>query len=207
MLVALGLVLFGYLLGSIPTGYWLVKALKGIDVRTIGSGSTGATNVLRSAGKGAAALVLLFDVFKGWLPVWVAQYAESQIGWSVPLADYHILPTVCGLAAMIGHSKSVFLKFQGGKSAATALGTVIGCQPLAGVCVFALWIFLVWSTRFVSVASITAGLSSPVFMFVFHAPIAYVIYCAIGALYVLARHRANIQRLMARTEPKLGQKT
>jgi glycerol-3-phosphate acyltransferase PlsY len=193
-------------LGSIPTGFWLVKAWKGIDVRTIGSKSTGATNVLRSAGKGAAIAVLVFDVFKGWLPVWLAQYAESQAGWSVPLAEYHILPTVAGLMSMIGHSKSVFLKFQGGKSAATALGTVIGCQPLAGASVFALWIFLVWSTRIVSVASIVAGLSSPVFMAIFHAPIAYVAYCAVGALYVLIRHSANIQRLMAGTEPKLGEK-
>jgi glycerol-3-phosphate acyltransferase PlsY len=206
MLATLGLVLIGYLLGSIPTGFWLVKALKGIDIRTIGSGSTGATNVLRAAGKGAAIFVLLFDLFKGWLPCVLAQWAEMQVGLGVPLSEHHIIPTVAGLASMIGHSKSIFLKFQGGKSAATALGTIIACNAWAGAGTFALWIFLVWATRIVSVASIVAGLSSPVFMAVFGAPIAYVVYCAIGALYVVVRHSANIKRLMSGTEPKIGEK-
>src|SRR5207253_715669 len=105
MLAAVLLVVCGYLLGSIPTGYWTVKALKNIDIRTIGSGSTGATNVLRSAGKWAAAFVLLFDIFKGFLPVYLAQLAEMQQQYAIPYSDWHVLPTVCGLAAMIGHSK------------------------------------------------------------------------------------------------------
>jgi glycerol-3-phosphate acyltransferase PlsY len=206
MLVMLGLVLLGYVLGSIPTGYWLVKAIKGIDIRTLGSGSTGATNVLRAAGKGTAIVVLFFDVFKGFLPVWIAELAEIQPGFAIPWTEYHIVPTIVGLVALIGHSKSIFLKFQGGKSAATALGTIIALNPWVGMCVFGLWIFLVWSVRIVSVASISAGISSPIFMAIFHAPIASVVYCATGALYVLIRHRSNIQRLFAGTEPKIGQK-
>src|SRR5438045_6917320 len=139
MLAAIGMILFGYLLGSIPSGYWLVKALKRIDLRSVGSGSTGATNVLRAAGKFAAVCVLLFDVFKGYLPVWLAQVVEAQPQYAVPLSDWHILPTIAALAALIGHSKSIFLKFQGGKSAATALGTLLACQIGGGLAVFALW--------------------------------------------------------------------
>src|SRR5215813_1781309 len=119
MAYALGLIILGYLMGSLPTGYWLVKALKGIDVRTVGSGSTGATNVLRAAGKGAAAFVLLVDAAKGYLPVWLSIYLESQgLLSGTPLPDLHLIPPAVALAALVGHSKSLFLKFQGGKSAA-----------------------------------------------------------------------------------------
>src|SRR5205823_10972040 len=115
----------------------------------------------------------------GYLPVWLAQVVEAQPQYAVPLSDWHILPTIAALAALIGHSKSIFLKFQGGKSAATALGTLLACQIGGGLAVFALWVFLVWATRIVSIASITAGLFSPISMFLFHAQISYVAYAGV----------------------------
>src|SRR5271154_2093718 len=103
MLTALGFVLLGYLMGSIPTGYWVCLA-RGIDIRKIGSGSTGATNVLRAAGKSAAIFVLIADVAKGYIPVWLSHTPD------VPGAEnWHVLPVLVGVAAMVGHSTSIFL--------------------------------------------------------------------------------------------------
>src|SRR5262249_32926636 len=127
------LVVFSYLLGAIPTGYLVVKTLKGIDLRKVGSGSTGATNVLRNAGKPAAAFVLIIDILKGWLPVTLA--IQAVRGGSVPELPSMLmpwLPCLCGLLALIGHSKSIFLNFMGGKSAATRCGRLIGCSAAAG---------------------------------------------------------------------------
>ena len=124
--------------------------------------------------------------------------------------ENYVTTTVFGvaIAAFIegDQQQSIFLKFQGGKSAATALGTLLALQLFGGLSTFALWIFLVWSTRIVSIASIGAGFASPFLMALFHAQLSYVIYTAIGALYVVVRHRANMQRLLAGTEPKIGQK-
>jgi glycerol-3-phosphate acyltransferase PlsY len=127
------LVIFSYGLGSIPTGYWTVKALKGIDLRKVGSGSTGATNVLRNAGKPAAAFVFVIDILKGWIPVTLA--IQAVRGGSVPELPSMLmpwLPCICGILAVIGHSKSIFLNFKGGKSAATGCGTLIGCSAASG---------------------------------------------------------------------------
>lgn len=206
MLTAVGLILLGYLMGSVPTGFWLVKALKGIDIRTVGSGSTGATNVLRAAGKAAAAFTLIADAAKGYFPVWLAIHLENSGIGQIPWSEHHLVPTIVALATLIGHSKSIFLKFQGGKSAATALGTLLALNLWAGSLTFASWIFLVWATRFVSIASMMAGVLSGLLMAIFHTPISYVLYCMAGALLVIIRHRPNIQRLMAGTEPKIGQK-
>lgn len=207
MLTALVLVILGYVAGSIPTGYWLVRALKGTDVRTVGSGSTGATNVLRAAGRGAAAFVLLVDALKGLVPVWMAIYLDARATFStLPLGDWHLIPPAVAIAAIVGHSRSVFLKFQGGKSAATGLGVILAFNPAAGAVTFLLWVALVWVTRYVSVASIFVSWVCALIMYAWHSPPSYVACCLVGAAYVTYRHKSNIQRLLAGTEPRVGQK-
>lgn len=203
---AAGMLLFAYLMGSIPTGYWLVKALKKIDIRTIGSGSTGATNVLRAAGKGPAVFTLVFDVLKGYIPVALAGSLETSLWSGLPLYYPHLLPTLAAIIAIIGHSKSIFLGFSGGKSAATTLGTLYGLNTAAASATFGLWILIVATTKIVSLASIIAAFACPLFMFIFAAPPAVLIFAGVACIYVVARHKDNIKRLMAGTESKIGDK-
>lgn len=211
-------ILAGYLLGSIPTGYWVGKLIKGIDIREHGSKSTGATNVLRCVGKGPAAFVFFFDIFKAYAPVWVAAtYTReiSQLGPAMPeqLMGLHVLPTAVAVMELIGHSKSIFLGFTGGgKSAAVALGSVFAMNPLAALLSFITWLSILGLSRYVSLASILATASSAVWVYLvnmyFHEPTqwAYVLYCSLGGSYVIYRHKANISRLLAGTESKIGQK-
>jgi glycerol-3-phosphate acyltransferase PlsY len=187
------LVVAAYLMGSLPFGLWVVAALKGIDIREVGSGNIGATNVYRAAGKGAAVAVVLLDMAKGAVPV-VAALFLSVPDWAVALT---------GLAAILGHSRSVFLKFTGGKSVATGIGTILAMSPLAGAVVLALWGGLFGITRTVSLASLVAAVSLPMVLYLLNQPVAYVIYGALAALYVMVRHRANIQRLLAGEEKRL----
>lgn len=228
MLAILTLMALGYILGSIPTGYWVVKALKGIDIRTIGSGSTGTTNVLRAAGKTAALFVLIVDILKGYFPVLLAQVLEeaalshlpsglepmpnSLLGIlvgslkAVPCHDLQLVAPVVAIAALVGHSKSIFLGFQGGKSAATGLGTLFGLNALAAAETFGFWILLVALTRYVSLASMLGVTACVFFMWAAKTPPSYVGYCVFAMIYVIARHKDNIGRLLKGTEPKLGQK-
>lgn len=225
MIAILSLIIIAFVVGGIPTGYWLVKLLKGVDVRTVGSGSTGATNVYRAAGPVAGISVLLLDLLKGAFPVLLGKaMSDPSNPWHLPefmclalpgatlslvaqiVWQYHILPPIGGMVSMIGHSKSIFMKFQGGKSAATGVGTLIACDFGAGMSTFLLWMISVAVFRIVSVASILAGLTCAVFMYLWHAPWAFVIYAAMGGGYVIIRHRSNMKRLLEGTEPKLGQK-
>ena len=182
-----------YLMGSLPFGLWLVKAWKGVDVREVGSGNIGATNVYRAAGKGAAAAVLLLDATKGALPVVVAQ-ALGVPTWALALV---------GLLAILGHSKSVFLGFKGGKSVATGIGAIMAMAPLPGLVVLGLWAAIFAVSRTVSLASIGAAAALPFVLFALHAPLPVIVFGALAALYVIVRHRANIQRLVSGTEKRL----
>ncbi|HEY9784985.1 MAG TPA: glycerol-3-phosphate 1-O-acyltransferase PlsY [Candidatus Obscuribacterales bacterium] len=203
-LTAVIVILGAYILGSIPTGYWLVKALKGIDVREHGSKSTGATNVLRVAGKGPALFVFAFDLLKGYAPVLLAVHLENSA--SGASAGAHVLPPLAALAAIVGHSKSVFLGMQGGKSAATGLGTYFALNPTAAALTFVTWLVVLGAGRIVSLASILAVAVSPLYFFVLNSPTAYVVYAFLGFVYVTMRHKANIKRLMEGREPRIGQK-
>jgi glycerol-3-phosphate acyltransferase PlsY len=205
------LIVFAYLMGSIPTGYWLVKGLKGIDLLQVGSGSTGTTNVLRTAGKGPAAVVFFVDIFKGFLPVLLAikalEYNMVPELTNLSPEGAQWLPFVVAIIALVGHSKSIFLNFKGGKSAATSLGVVIAMNWLAALCSFAFFVFIILVTRFVSLASMLA-VSTSCFVMYYFSPdkLPYSAFCAIGGVYVVLRHRENIKRLMAGTEPRIGQK-
>jgi len=199
------LFLFSYACGSIPTGYWLVKVLKGIDIREVGSGSTGATNVLRTAGKAAALSVFIIDILKGALPVVVAIWLENNT--TLLMSDPHgILPVVLATAALVGHSRSIFLNFQGGKSAATGLGTLFALDWRVGLLTLITFVSIVALGRIVSLGSLLAVLASIFYMLLLKDPKAYAAYCVVGLAYITYRHKSNIQRLLKGTEPKLGDK-
>jgi glycerol-3-phosphate acyltransferase PlsY len=205
MLAAICLIVFAYLLGSIPSGYWITKLVAGVDIRTVGSGSTGTTNVLRTAGKLPALIVLIADIGKGYLPVFAAIYLELQNA-GIPFATMHVLPPLCAIATIVGHSKSIFLNFKGGKSAATGLGTLLAMAPIPALCILAIWITVLAVSKIVSLASITAGIATPIIMIVMGAPTSYTIYGALAGIFVIVRHKDNIGRLLKGIEPKIGQK-
>ncbi len=186
-----------YLIGSIPTGYLIVKAKTGKDIRTVGSGSTGATNVKRVLGKNYFFLVMFLDALKGALPVVLVQIFATR-GTSIGL-----IPVAAAIAVIIGHSKSVFLQFKGGKSVASGVGTIIALNWIAGLIIAAVWGVITYTTRYVSVGSIIALVLSPFVMFFLHAPIAYAGYCALGAIYIVYLHRENIKRLINGNENKV----
>lgn len=201
-------VLLAYVIGSIPTGYWVGKA-KGIDIRKVGSGSTGATNVYRSVGKAAGIFVMVVDLLKGYLPVIGSIYLSKNLTIEMGPIAYSIsdlTPVAVALATIIGHSKSIFLQFTGGKSAATGLGTMIALCPPAGGLTFVTWLALVFAFKYVSLASFTSSAINVLYFWLFHAPTAFVIYSALGSLYVIIRHKSNIQRLLNGTEPKISGK-
>lgn len=190
-------VVIAYLIGSIPTGYIIVKSKTGEDIRTIGSGSTGATNVKRVLGKNWFFITLLLDAFKGALPVILAKTLITA-GSSVGLA-----PVLAAIAVIVGHSKSCFLNFNGGKSVASGVGTILALNWTVGLIIAVIWAIITYSTKYVSVGSIIALLLSPVLMFLFKNPVAYIFYCALGAIYIVYLHRENIKRLIAGNENKV----
>ena len=186
-----------YLIGSIPTGYLIVKAKTGQDIRTVGSGSTGATNVKRVLGKKYFFIVMLLDALKGALPVVLASLFAT-VG-----LDIGIAPVIAAVAVIIGHSKSVFLQFKGGKSVASGVGTIFALDPLVGLIIALIWGVITYTTKYVLVGSIIALLISPFLMYFCFAPIAEVVYCALGAVYIVYLHRENIKRLIQGNENKV----
>lgn len=193
----LAVVISAYIIGSIPTGYIIVKLFTGQDIRTIGSGSTGATNVKRVMGKKWFFITLLLDAFKGALPVVLAAlFAKSFTG-------IGLLPVLAAVAVILGHSKSVFLNFTGGKSVASGVGTILALNWQVGLIIAAIWAVITFFSRYVSLGSIIALALSPFIMWAFKAPIAYVGYCTLGALYIIWLHRSNIQRLIKGEENKV----
>lgn len=190
-------IVIGYLIGSIPTGYLIVKWKTGQDIREVGSGSTGATNVKRVLGKKWFFIVMVLDAIKGAIPVLIA--ATFLPAYS----SYGLTPVLAAIAVLIGHSKSIFLKFSGGKSVASGVGTILAlCFPV-GVIVAAVWAAVTYFSKYVSLGSIVAISISPALMSYFGQPQGYVHYCSIGALYIIWLHRENIKRLMKGEENKV----
>lgn len=190
-------VVIAYLTGSIPTGYIVVKLFTGQDIRTIGSGSTGATNVKRAMGKKWFFIVLLLDAFKGALPVILAKVFTTAF------VSIGLIPVLCAIAVILGHSKSIFLKFSGGKSVASGVGTIIALNWQVGLIIAAIWGVITYISRYVSLGSIIALSLSPIIMYLCKEPIAYVAYCALGAIYIIYLHRENIKRLLKGEENKV----
>ena len=191
--------LLGYLLGSIPSGYLAGRWYKGIDLRTIGSGSTGATNVLRSVGKGPALVVFLVDVAKGAAAVLLAR-ALSQ---DATLANW--IEVGAGLAALAGHIWPVWLGFKGGKAVATGFGMFLGLAWPVGLACFGVFLAVFSLSRIVSLASVIAAISLPLLMVAGSDRLANVLIALVAMVLVLWRHRSNLQRLIDGTEPRVGQ--
>lgn len=209
---AVGLAI-AYLLGSTPTGYLAGKMLKGIDIREHGSKSTGATNVLRTLGKWPALAVLLIDVLKGvgavifarWFYPWFSTVSsdtpptaldlQNSTPWAVCLA---------GLAVLLGHGRSVWLNFTGGKSAATGLGVLLAMSWPVGLGAAAVFGVALAAFRIVSLSSMLAALTAIALVCGLEQPLPYRLLVIAGGIYVITRHRANIRRLLAGTEPRLG---
>ena len=189
-----------YLLGSIPFGLLIVKALGGPDIRAIGSGNIGAANVTRNAGKFAGILTLLFDAGKGYAAVWLAEYfTHGNIRGMM----------IAALCAVVGHMFPIWLGFQGGKGVATGLGVFLPICWQAVAAAIVLWLAVVIFWRYSSLGSISAAVALPLFVYMLyapgHAPPEYVTFgTVVISLLVLIKHRPNIARLIAGEEPRLN---
>jgi glycerol-3-phosphate acyltransferase PlsY len=187
------LVIGGYLAGSLPFGYWLVRWFRGVDIRTVGSGNIGATNVWRTFGPGLGIAVVVLDTLKGFVPAFVASWWVGPL-WGV----------IAGGAAMLGHWRPLFLRFErGGKIVATTGGAFLGVAPVVGGIGAAVWIIVFAVCRYASVASITAALSLPIVAVALGEPWPVIAFAVAAALGVLVLHRSNIRRLRSGTETKM----
>ena len=187
-------VLAGYLLGSMPFGYWVVRLTKGVDVRTVGSGNIGATNVWRAYGKRYGIPIVVLDVAKGLVPALVGSIVAGPL-----------VGVLAGSAAMLGHWRPLFLGFQrGGKTVATAGGTFFGAAPVLGLIGLLVWVVVFLLFRYASLASIVAALSMPVAAFLLGEDWPIIVFAAVAAVAVIGLHRANIGRLRAGTESRFS---
>lgn len=185
-----------YLLGAIPTSYLAGRLFKGIDLRQHGSKNLGATNVYRLMGWRYAIPVGIFDVAKGAVPVLIIGPAVSALGW---------FPLVCGVAAVVGHVFSVFVRFKGGKGVATSAGVVLGLAPMAVGACLVLWAAIVWASGYVSLGSVVATGVFPLLVWVLYPARRESIWLyALLAAVIIWMHRSNIRRLLAGTENRFG---
>lgn len=188
--------LLGYLLGSLPFAVIVSRAFGIADPRSFGSGNPGATNVLRSGHKLAALLTLLGDAAKGWLAMVIA--AKLGAGDTAVAA--------AGVAAFLGHVFPFTLRFKGGKGVATALGVLMGFSGVLGAAVAAIWLAVAAVTRYSSLAALVAAASAPSIAMLRHEPDVVVIAVSIISVVLILRHKANIQKLLAGTEDRIGAK-
>ena len=185
-----GLVLFGYLVGSCPWGYWLVRVFRHEDIRRVGSGNIGATNVWRTYGRSLGIPVVLLDTLKGFVPAFVGAMTVS-----------HLAGIVAGAAAMLGHARPLYLRFaKGGKMVATCGGVFFGVALWVALTAGLIWVATFLIFRYASVASIVAGIALPVFAAVYGYPTSVIVLGAAAALAILFLHRGNLRRLRAGTE-------
>jgi glycerol-3-phosphate acyltransferase PlsY len=183
----------GYLIGSLPFGYWLPRWFRGVDIRTQGSGNTGATNVWRTLGFKLGLAVAVLDLAKGAAAVLLALW----------LAD-DLVAILAGVAAMIGHYRPAFLWFsRGGKAVATLGGVGLALAPLATLSAGCVWVAVFLVTRYASLASLAAAVTLPLFALLFHASVPVVVFTVVAAVAVCLLHRGNIRRLRAGTEHKI----
>jgi glycerol-3-phosphate acyltransferase PlsY len=187
-----------YFLGSIPTGYIWGKA-RGIDIRTVGSGNIGATNVMRAIGKGPGITVLLIDTLKGFLPVFIAPLIFAEV-------DRNTLQITCCLSVIAGHNWTCWLNFKGGKGVATSAGALLAFLPLPMLCVLAVWGIVFGLSRYVSLGSICAAVALPVATWLITRDQMLAIFTGLVGAVVIYKHKANIQRLIAGTENRIGAK-
>ncbi len=205
--------LAAYLLGSVPTGYLVAKA-KGIDIRSVGSGNIGATNVFRILGKGAGIFVLLTDAAKGFFACWLIPSLVFQVVGLPPnsgtpdlyLRIFELHSVVAGVAAILGHNYTCWLRFKGGKGIATSAGVLLALAPWAFLIVLGIFIIVVFVSRFISLASIVAAFCLPFTVWFLKGSLVMTsVMAALGALAIY-KHKANIGRLLNGTENRFGKK-
>ncbi|MDQ0285675.1 glycerol-3-phosphate acyltransferase PlsY [Desulfofundulus luciae] len=184
-------VVVSYLIGSIPAGYLLGRA-RGVDIRQHGSGNIGTTNVWRNLGPAAGAIALIGDTGKGFAAVLLGRHLGG-----------HGLELACGLAVIAGHGWPVFLGFRGGKIIATGLGVFLGLTPAAALLALGLWLVVVAAFRYVSLGSIVAAVSMPLWMLLLRRPREYLAFALVVAVIAVYKHMPNIRRLLAGTESKI----
>ena len=203
------IVVIAYLIGSIPTGYIAVKLIKKIDIRKVGSGSTGATNVKRVLGTKWFYIVMLIDALKGFIPVFFVSHIWSfESFYDLDSGKYYnipegLAPVLVALSVLIGHSKSVFLGFTGGKSVATGVGTMLALSLPVGIITAVVWGIVTFFTKYVSLGSIIAISLTPILMMYLENKDSYIIFAGICAIYVIIRHKDNFKRLIEGKESKV----
>jgi len=185
-----------YIIGSIPFGF-IAGRIFNLDIRSVGSGNIGATNVLRTLGPKVGVPVFLLDLLKGTAAVYLA----------ISLNLDPLLIILCGITAILGHTYSLFLGFKGGKGVATGVGVLIGINPLAGVLSLSIALMVMAITKYVSLGSLLGTLSAPILLFIFNAPLPYIIFSTVAAVLIFIRHISNIKKLISGTERKIGEKT
>ena len=195
------LIVIAYILGSIPNALWIGKVFRGIDIREHGSKNTGSTNAARVLGAKLGILTLILDISKGAIPVarsffMKADLLENMTGIS------SLDPIMVGIFAIIGHSFSLFMKFKGGKAVATTVGVFTVLVPKALLLAAVVFFVIFAVTRYVSVSSITAAISLPIFIFFLYWDVPYTIFGGIIAILIIVKHKSNIQRLLNGTESK-----
>lgn len=186
-----------YLLGSIPFGYIVGKLFKKIDIRELGSGNIGATNVFRILGPSLASLVLIGDIGKGIFSIYLVRYLNI---------DNLLILTIAGLVVICGHDWSLFLGFKGGKGIATTFGVVFALNPTISILALIIWGVVLVTTRYVSLSSIFAVISIFIFIILFKQPYEYIIFSAIILVLGIFNHKDNIKRLRSGNERKIGEK-
>ncbi len=196
-----GFILLSYLLGAIPFGYLIAKYIYGLDIRELGSKSTGATNVYRCISKKAGVLVFILDFLKGYVPLII--YLQLNTNSKLITLNYSYIALIIAFMAMLGHSKSIFLNWSGGKSAATGLGTIFALDFRVGFLSFIFWFTIVVIFRIVSLASLLTSLLTIILMYLFKNPLPFTLYCLLGFIFVSIRHKDNIIRMIHNEEAKI----
>ncbi|OEG71912.1 hypothetical protein ATZ36_11930 [Candidatus Endomicrobiellum trichonymphae] len=193
MLIKILYIVLTYLCGSIPFAYIVAKANGTVDIRAVGSGNSGATNVFREIGKCAGVITLIADILKGFIPVYFAAFIDNYSSYSVAVA----------VAAMAGHMFTIFLKFKGGKGVATGLGVFFALMPLPSLIALAIFGLVFVFSRYVSLGSICAVISLPLTSYFLGYGTEPVIFTFVTTLLIIYRHKTNIKRLIERSENKL----
>lgn len=204
-MILAALILASYLLGAVPFGLLIARA-RGMDIRRVGSGNIGATNVLRSVGRPWGILTFVLDALKGFVPALLFPMIGNAAG--AGFQSLEVPSLACGIAAILGHNFPVYLKFKGGKGVATSAGALLGLAPAAAGVGVAVWALFFFTLRYVSLASIAAAAVIPVAGWLLYAKggLTLPVALTVLGLLVILRHRANIQRLLAGTESRFSRK-
>jgi len=194
MIIKIGYIIFAYLCGAIPFAYILTKIFAGVDIRTIGSGNPGTTNVFRAAGKKVGIVVFILDISKGFIPVFFASYIDPSF----------IFAFIIAVCAMCGHIYTVFLKFKGGKGVATGLGVFLALTPIPTTIAFIVFILVFLLSGYVSLGSISASIILPIAAYFFNYNCEFIIFASIIAIVIIYKHKSNIKRLISGSENKFN---